>query len=108
MEEEGINFCPWQEMVFEWFLLPPIHRRIIWIWSPESVTGKSTFMNECKKKKELRGKCLTVTDLTLRDIACALNPTVKIVHINLPRDISDAQMHLLQGTLESLSDVGFV
>lgn len=38
-----IILYPWQVRVFEMLKEEPVHRRIIWIWSSESNTGKTTF-----------------------------------------------------------------
>jgi len=42
-----INLYPWQEEIIKLLQGEPEHRRIIWIWSNASNTGKSTFYTYC-------------------------------------------------------------
>lgn len=45
-----IELRPWQLEVIGMLDGPPVKRRIIWIWSAESATGKSTFYDYCSRK----------------------------------------------------------
>jgi len=48
-----IELRPWQQEVVTLLDLPPKHRRIIWIWSNESGTGKTTFCDYCSTKYDV-------------------------------------------------------
>lgn len=41
----NIELRPWQQDLLERFRQPPVKRQIIWIWSTEGATGKTTFMD---------------------------------------------------------------
>jgi len=54
-----IELYDWQKQVLELLAAEPQHRRIIWIWSTQSNTGKTTFREYCALKYDLlpaRGK----------------------------------------------------
>jgi len=48
-----IELRPWQQQVVTLLDADPVHRRIIWIWSEASNTGKSTFFNYCSTKYDV-------------------------------------------------------
>jgi len=48
-----IELYPWQIEVLGLLDGPPVDRRIIWIWSAKSKTGKTTFFNYCCSKKDI-------------------------------------------------------
>ncbi len=48
-----IDLRNWQNEIIGLLSKPPVHRRIIWIWSAASKTGKSTFQEYCSTKWRL-------------------------------------------------------
>jgi len=58
-----IQLYPWQEEVLEILKGPVKHRRVIWIWSAQSNTGKSTFRDYCALQMDVlptAGKLLDI------------------------------------------------
>lgn len=56
MDLPDIILRPWQEEILALLALPPVKRKIIWIWSEASSTGKSTFSDYVMAKyKTLKG-----------------------------------------------------
>lgn len=45
-----IELRPWQEQVLDMLDEEPVKRRVIWIWSEESGTGKTTFFDFCSAR----------------------------------------------------------
>ena len=91
----------WEKSVEEELNKEPVDRRIIWIWSTESRTGKSTFMKYISSK--LKEKYLCTDDLNKRNILHAYDEQT-LIHIDLTRDQTAEQRTYLKSTLESLSD----
>jgi len=50
IEEPDIELRDWQEEVLELLEEEPVKRRVIWIWSDESGTGKTTFYDLCSAR----------------------------------------------------------
>jgi len=102
---EGPQFelCAWQKEVKELLSGPIVHRRIIWIWSDKSKTGKTLFMQHIASI--YKNKYLITDDLDKKNVLYAYNGH-HIIHIALPRDVSIAQLNFLKGTIELLSDGG--
>lgn len=48
-----IELYEWQKSVIELLNQPPVKRRIIWIWSSQSGTGKTTFFDYCCSKYDV-------------------------------------------------------
>lgn len=51
--EPQITLRKWQKKVIEILDTPPQKRRVIWIWSHDSGTGKSTFFDYCSSKYDI-------------------------------------------------------
>ncbi|MBP7541558.1 MAG: hypothetical protein KA802_16680 [Saprospiraceae bacterium] len=98
-----ITLTVWQERVLEILNTYPEPRRIIWIWSPESKTGKTTFMKHVAGL--FKSSYLTTDDLDKKNILYAYD-SHKIIHIALARDMTPAQIQYLTSTIEGLSDQG--
>jgi len=47
-KEPQIELYEWEKQVLELLRAPPVHRRIIWIWSSGVNTGKTTFAAYCE------------------------------------------------------------
>ena len=48
--EVNIELYPWQKEIYSLLEKDPVKRRIIWIWSNQSGTGKTTFYDYCCSK----------------------------------------------------------
>lgn len=51
--EIQLDLFPWQQDVIKMLDAAPLHRRIIWIWSNASGTGKTTFKDYCSIKYDV-------------------------------------------------------
>lgn len=97
----------WQDELNQELGDVPLTRRIYWIWSDESDTGKSTFFTEWVAF-QFKSQYLPVTGFKYGDIITAYNDQ-KIVHLNLPRqedEGGDKMMKIFYNCLEKLSDLG--
>lgn len=56
-------FFPWQNDVLKLLEAPPVHRRIIWIWSANSTMGKTTFSTYCHTKFDILPASGTYKDI---------------------------------------------
>jgi len=97
----NIELREWQKVVKEMLEGDIIDRRIIWIWSEASLTGKSTYMKwlHATWKRAM----MSTDELRKKDVLYAYNDH-RIVHIDLARDQTDDQRKYLKSTLEALSD----
>lgn len=100
-----IQLYDWQIGLLRHLRAPPQTRRIFWIWSRASATGKSTFV-QYLARVEFRGRVL-IPRWSLRDLLYAYDRHW-IIAFNMPRD---AQEEFLQDrtyltTLERISDGG--
>lgn len=96
-----IELLPWQHQALEILRGAPMTRRIIWIWSRESRTGKTTFLNYLRQEFSV----LTASG-KLSDIYYAMGlKKYQVVHLNLARG-SDFSQRGLRVMLEELSDHG--
>lgn len=81
IQAPDITLTAWQESVLLLLDGPPVRRRIIWIWSDESETGKSTFYDYCQAR--YCGSVLPATDKWVDSIH-AYNDH-RIVWFDIPR-----------------------
>lgn len=96
----------WQDELLSFLIkTKPKTRSIIWVWSPESNTGKTTFFTEVVVAY-LKQSYLRVDGLSYKDILCAYQPHIKVIHLNLSRDPEPGQDKILSSMLEKLSDLG--
>jgi len=97
----NIELREWQKAVKEMLDGDIIDRRIIWVWSQESLTGKSTFMKwlHATYKRQM----MSTDELRKKDVLFAYN-NHKIVHIDLTRDMTEDQRKYLKSTIEAMSD----
>lgn len=102
-EGPQIHLYSWEEELLQQFKQEPVQRTIYWIWSPQSGTGKTIFMQYVAA--QLKTDYLVTKDLELRNILYPYEGQ-KLIHIDLARDMTDAQMKFIKSTIESLSDQG--
>jgi len=97
---EEIALRPWQLEVMEKLNAPWERRKIYWIWSQASGTGKTTFSNYVF----LRLKSLLTTDFNWSNLVYAVPNGLKVLWFNLPYDqpVNEAVLT----TLEKASDGG--
>lgn len=108
IQPDNLIMKPWQRDVWDMIFneeggfkeVEP--RTIIWIWSPESSTGKTTFMKYIQYRYP--HDVIAVPDLSHANIIMMYNQE-SLMHINLPRDI-DEQLTTVCSLLEKLSDRG--
>lgn len=91
----------WELEILKLLKEPVKDRRIIWLWSEDSMTGKSTFMKYLHSV--FRREMMSTDELRKRDILFAYNMH-KIVHLDLTRDLTTEQRSWLKSTIEALSD----
>lgn len=101
MTAPAIELREWQIELLGELEQEPEDRVIHWIWSQESLTGKSTFLKYVAAK--YKDQFLGTDDLNKRNILCAYDEQ-KIIHIDLARDLTMEQRNYLKSTLETLSD----
>lgn len=100
---EDIILREWEEKVIDLLNEAPVRRRIIWIWSHESKTGKSTFKDYCDNK--YKDKVLIVATEKMTDILYAYKQE-KVIWFDLTRGVRlDSELFRI---LEKLSDNGSV
>ena len=102
-EGPNIQLYEWEHQLMQVFHQEPVQRTIYWIWSPQSGTGKTIFMQYVAA--QFKADYLVTKDLELRNILYPYEGQ-KIIHIDLARDMTDAQMKFIKSTIESLSDQG--
>lgn len=100
-----IDLYPWEERILEILALDPMHRRIIWIWSPESETGKTVFGQYVAAY--FNRQYIGTSDLDPKNILYMYDQH-RVIHFQLTRDLTSAQMEYLNGTLEKFSDGGIM
>jgi len=61
--EINIDLYDWQSEIYELLQGPPEHRRIFWIWSDESGTGKTTFRDWVSLKMDVLPASGKLTDI---------------------------------------------
>lgn len=94
----NIQLYPWQEEVFNFLAGAPLHRRIFWIWSSASSTGKTTFRDWVSLQLDVlpaSGK--------LTDILYAYDNN-EVVWFDFTRAQEGYESY---HTLEELSNIGF-
>nr|QKN88894.1 MAG: replication-associated protein [Cressdnaviricota sp.] len=102
----SLTLRPWQEYLLGLFETPPLRRRIFWVWSHTSGTGKSTFVDYLARHPKW-GPQLLVGSFALKDTLFMYRQGVhRIIALNMPRDTSDESMRFYKATLETLSDGG--
>lgn len=101
IQPPSIELREWQIELLQELENEPTDRVVHWIWSQESLTGKSTFMKYVAAK--YKDQYLGTDDLNKRNILCAYDEQ-KIIHIDLARDLTMEQRNWLKSTIESLSD----
>lgn len=91
---------PWQQEAEALLKDAPVKRRIIWIWSDSSSSGKTTFMQYIGTKMDLLPGVWTLADLIYA------YDGHDVIHFNIPRheDVNETQWKVL----ETLSDQGKV
>lgn len=95
----------WQQTIKHTIMYSePQDRKIYWIWSEESNTGKSTFFTQYMAYK-LKEKLLTVDSLKFADIIHAYNDQ-SCVHLDIPRCPEEDTNKFLYVVLEKLSNRG--
>lgn len=97
----------WQEHLMQELDDVFLTRRIYWIWSEESNTGKSTFFTEWVAY-QFKSQYLPVTGFKYADIITAYNDQ-KVIHLNLPRcddEGGEKMLKIFYNCLEKLSDLG--
>lgn len=97
----NIELREWQKVVKAMLEGDIVDRRIIWIWSEASLTGKSTYMKwlHATWKRAM----MSTDELRKKDVLYAYNDH-RIVHVDLARDQTEDQRKYLKSTLEALSD----
>lgn len=80
----------------------PMDRCLFWIWSIESETGKTRYINYLQSK----AYTLAVTTFKWNDIMMLWKEKHKIVWINLSREATESQNDYLIQILESMTDGG--
>nr|WAE42571.1 MAG: replication associated protein [Cressdnaviricota sp.] len=100
---EEITLREWEIKAIEMLEEEPVRRRIIWIWSQESKTGKSTFKDYCCNK--YKGKILITDTEKMTDILYAYDEH-EIIWFDLTRSVR--LENELYRALEKLSDNGYV
>ena len=102
LQEDIVLKMPWQQQLNDLINGPVVPRRIIWIWSNASNTGKTTTMKHMMKLKGLE-TVLAPNNWQIADILYAYMEH-KVIHFNLPRHYTDNDT--VYTVLESLSDGG--
>lgn len=97
----NIELRKWQEEIKQELDGEIQDRRVIWVWSEDSRTGKSTFMKWLHAV--YKRKMMSTDELRKKDVLCAYN-NHRIVHIDLTRDQTEDQRNYLKSTLEAMSD----
>jgi len=97
---EAITLRPWQSDLMEKLSGPWIRRKIYWIWSQATGTGKTTFSQWIY----LQMPTLLTQDFNWQNLCYALKTDLKVIWFNLPRDtvVNDQVL----STLEKCSDGG--
>jgi len=91
---------PWQKEVLQLLDLPIRARRIIWIWSHESDTGKSTFGKYLATKKDV------IYHSKKQDLLYAFDNN-EVIWFDLPREMQDDpnfSLKFMYNLIESLSN----
>lgn len=98
--EINIQLYLWEKELYLTFKSEPAHRRIFWIWSDISGTGKTIFKQFCQSKFDI----LDINNFVFRDIIHNYNSEM-IIWANISRtdNIDDNKLHVL----EKLSDQGY-
>ncbi|AYV83111.1 MAG: putative rep protein [Hyperionvirus sp.] len=100
-KEPNIILYPWQKEIIELLQGPVVDRRIIWIHSNDSNTGKTTF----SKYIGWLMKTYYTPNFKWTDIIHNYSEDSKVIWINLPREMDDIEGTLITN-LERLSDGG--
>jgi len=96
-----LELRPWQNRLVELLDGSPVKRRIIWVWSLASSTGKSTMLDYMISRKEV----LVVQSSNINDVMYAYDEH-DIIWYNVPRSTPlDAKFSSM---LETLSDGGMI
>lgn len=112
LEPFSLEFKVWQTQLLDHmyndetkqFTVPPRGcREVVWLWSHDSLTGKSTFMQYLQYR--FKHQFYSTPDLTWSNIMMMLKPEHRILHINLPRDVKEG-LDTICMVIEKLSDRG--
>jgi len=112
LEPFQLDFKVWQTQLLDHlyndetksFTHPPRGcREVVWLWSYDSLTGKSTFMQYLQYR--FKHLFYSTPDLTWSNIMMMLKPEHRILHINLPRDVKEG-LDTICMLIEKLSDRG--
>lgn len=89
-----IRLRSWQEQMMRELRKPPVRRQIWWIWSSESETGKTTFMDYVSRHMEVLPMGVSLTNLAYAYHGQA------VLHLNIPRhqDVTPQILFLLETT----------
>lgn len=102
--QPDITLRDWQ-IELEAELLQPIERRkIIWIWSDASETGKTTFMEWMLLHPTYKGHAMKIVNFKKDDILFAYQEH-KLLNFNIPRAVGE-MMDTMCNVLELMSDGG--
>lgn len=99
-----LRHVPKYEKEFIFRIPNPRSREILWIWSKESETGKTTFMDSISRSFP---RCLSnITTFKLNDILqpTIINTATRILWFNITRQVTDEYLKFMYITLETLSD----
>lgn len=100
-----IELRPWQELLLRHLRDEPLTRRIFWVWSEASGTGKTTFVDYLVREG-MRDAVLVGT-WSYRDTLYAYRPGEhRVVAFNVPRDTHGDKMEGYLALLERMSDHG--
>lgn len=99
LQMEEIKLKDWQDEALTELKKEPVRRRILWIWSYDSGTGKTTFKDYCFNKF----KVLVVNDEEMKDIVYAYDDH-QVIWFDITR--ADRIDDKLYKKLEKLSDNG--
>lgn len=101
LKAPDIILKPWQILLYDMFRQAPVHRRIFWIWSSESGTGKSTFM--VWVHANMKTDMLSVESFKYADILYAYEDH-KVIYFDIPRCQDRESVGLVDNVLEKLSN----
>lgn len=98
-----LKLYEWQEEIMKELNNKVVRRKILWIWSKESETGKSTFSDYVSSKIYT----YKIPNFKWVDIIHNYYENHKVIWINLPREKDELDENLVN-ILEKLSDGGVV
>ncbi|ESU40852.1 DNA-dependent RNA polymerase beta' subunit/160 kD subunit [Giardia duodenalis] len=107
--EPNIELRPWQVEIIDILRTSPERRRIFWIWSAASGTGKTTFLEYLSLNNEFKEQTLSCP-LALKELLFLFEPGKhRILYLNLPRDYQEEKLKdSYLPLLERLSDGGMM